>query len=83
MKDFRESVIHLFLMTFLLLFIAWIGVKAMQYRGNYGRMIQDARRFLRENDAATLVRDKVMPFFREKLIPVIERVSSAVKAWFE
>lgn len=83
MKDFRKSVIHLFLMTFFLLFIAWIVVKAMQYRGNYGRMIQDARRFLRENDAATLVRDKVMPFFREKLIPVIERVSSAVKAWFE
>ena len=83
MKDFRKSVIHLFVMTFFLLFIAWIGVKAMQYRGNYGRIIQDARRFLRENDAATLVRDKVMPFFREKLIPVIERVSSAVKAWFE
>lgn len=83
MKDFRKSIIHLFLMTFFLLFIAWIGVKAMQYRGNYGRMIRDARRFLRENDAVTLVRDKVMPFFREKLIPAIERVSNAVKAWFE
>jgi len=83
MKNFQKSVIRLFLATFFLLFIAWIGMKAMQYRGNYERMIRDAQRFLRENDGVAFVRDKVMPFFRDKIIPAIERVSNTVKGWFE
>ena len=83
MKDFRKSVIRLFLTTFFLLFIAWIGMKAMQYHGNYERMIRDAQRFLRENDVVAFARDKVMPFFREKIVPAIERVSDAVKGWFK
>ena len=38
MKDFRRSVIRLFLATFFLLFIAWIGMKAMQYHGDYSQI---------------------------------------------
>jgi len=83
MKDFRKSVIRLFLTTFFLLFIAWIGMKAMQYHGNYERMIRDAQRFLRENDVVAFARDKVMPFFREKIVPAIERVSDTVKGCFK
>ena len=37
MKSFRKSVVRLFLATFFLLFIAWIGMKAMQYHGDYGK----------------------------------------------
>ena len=45
MKDFRRSVFRLFLATFFLLFIAWIGMKAMQYHGDYERMIRDVQRY--------------------------------------
>ena len=83
MKDFRRSVIRLFPATFFLLFIAWIGMKAMQYHGDYERMIRDVQRFLRENDVVRFVRDKAMPFIRGKIIPVIENVINTVKGWFE
>ena len=83
MKDFRRSVIRLFLATFFLLFIAWIGMKAMQYRGDYDRMIRDAQRHLRENDVVAFFRDKAVPFFRGKVIPAIENVVNTVKGWFE
>ena len=45
MKDFRRSVFRLFLATFFLLFIAWIVMKAMQYHGDYERMIRDVQRY--------------------------------------
>ena len=83
MKDFRKSVLRLFLGTFFLLLIAWVGMKAIQYHGDYERMIRDAQRFLRENDVVAFVRDKLMPFFREKVIPAIENVINTVKGWFE
>ena len=83
MKDFRRSVIRLFLATFFLLFIAWIGMKAMQYHGDYERMIRDAQRYLRENDVVRFARDKAMPFIRGKIIPAIGNVVNSVKGWFE
>ena len=70
-KDFRKSVIRLFLATFFLLFIAWIG------------MIRDAQRFLRENDVVRFARDKAVPFLRGKVIPAIGNVVNSVKGWFE
>ena len=82
MKDFRKSVIRLFLATFFLLFIAWVGMKAMQYHGDYERMIRDAQRFLRDNAAVEFVRDKAMPFFRGKVLPAIENAIDTVKGWF-
>lgn len=82
MKDFRKSVIRIFLATFFLLFIAWVGMKAMQYHGNYERMIRDAQRFLRENAVVTFFRDKAMPFFRGKVIPAVENMIHTVKGWF-
>jgi hypothetical protein len=83
MKDFRRSVFRLFLATFFLLFIAWIGMKAMQYHGDYERMIRDVQRFLRENDVVRFVRDKAVPFLRGKVIPAIGNVVNSVKGWFE
>lgn len=82
MKDFRKSVIRLFLATFFLLFIAWVGMKAMQYHGDYARMIRDAQRFLRQNDAVAFVRDKAIPFFQGKIIPATENMINTVKGWF-
>jgi len=83
MKDFRRSVIRLFLATFFLLFIAWVGMKAIQYHGDYERMIRDAQRYLRENDVVRFVRDKAVPFFQRKVIPAVENVINTVKGWFE
>ena len=82
MKDFRKSVVRLFLVTFFLLFIAWVGMKAMQYHGDYERMIRDAQKSLRENGAVAFVRDKAVPFLRVKVIPAIEGVIDALKTWF-
>ena len=75
MKDFRKSVIRLFLTTFFLLFIAWVGMKAIQYHGDYERMIRDAQRFLREND--------VVAFVRDKAVPAIQDAINTVKGWFK
>ena len=75
MKDFRKSVIRLFLATFFLLFIAWVGMKAMQYHGDYERMIWDAQRYLREND--------VVAFVRDKAVPAIQDAINTVKGWFK
>ena len=83
MKDFRKSVSRLFLATFFLLFIAWVVMKAMQYHGDYERMIRDAQRFLRENDVVAFVRDKAVPFFRGKVIPAVENVIHTVQGWFK
>ena len=75
MRDFRKSVSRLFLATFFLLFIAWVGMKAMQYHGDYERMIWDAQRYLREND--------VVAFFRDKAVPAIQDAINTVKGWFK
>ena len=82
MKNFRKSVIRLFLATFFLLFIAWVGMKAMQYHGDYEGMIRDAQRFLRENGIVVFVRNKAIPFIQLKVIPAIENVINTVKGWF-
>lgn len=75
MKSFRKSVIRLFLATFFLLFIAWVGMKAMQYHGDYERMVWDAQRYLREND--------VVGFVRDKAVHAIQDAINTVKGWFK
>ena len=75
MKSFRKSVIRLFLATFFLLFIAWVGMKAMQYHGDYERMVWDAQRYLREND--------VVGFVRDKAVPAIQDAINTVNGWFK
>ena len=75
MKSFRKSVFRLFLATFFLLFIAWVGMKAMQYHGDYERMVWDAQRYLREND--------VVAFVRDKGVPAIQDAINTVKGWFK
>ena len=75
MKDLRRSVFRLFLATFFFLFIAWVGMKAMQYHGDYERMIRDAQRYLREND--------VVGFVRDKAVPAIQDAINTVKGWFK
>jgi hypothetical protein len=75
MKSFRKSVFRLFLATFFLLFNAWVGMKAMQYHGDYERMVWDAQRYLREND--------VVAFVRDKAVPAIQDAINTVKGWFK
>ena len=66
MKSFRRSVFPLFPAALYLLFIAWVGMKAMQYHGDYEKMIRDAQRYLREDDVVRFVRDKAMSITRWK-----------------
>ena len=82
MKSFRRSVIRLFLVTFFLLFVAWVGLKAMQYRGDYGRMLRDAQRYLRDNSVVNFFRDRVIPFIQTRVIPFIEGAINSVKRFF-
>ena len=41
MKDLRRSVIRLFLITFVLLFVAWLGMQYIIYKGDFVRMYTD------------------------------------------
>ena len=82
MKDFRRSVIRLFLATFFLLFVAWVGLKAMQYHGDFERMLRDAQRYLRNNDVVGFFRHKVIPFVQDRVIPFIEGAINSVKRLF-
>ena len=82
MKDFRRSVIRLFLGTFFLLFVAWAGLKAMQYHGDYERLLRDAQGFLRENAVIVFFQRKVIPFLQDKIIPALERAVDAAKGLF-
>lgn len=82
MKNFRRSVIRLFLGMFFLLFVAWVGTKAMQYHGDYERMLRDAQRFLRENAVVGFFQNRAIPFLQEKVVPTIERAINAVKGLF-
>jgi hypothetical protein len=50
-------------------------MKAMQYHGDYERMIRDAQRFLREND--------VVGFVQGKAVPAIQDAINTVKGWFK
>lgn len=48
MDQFRRKLIGLLVTTCLLLFIAWVGLKLMQYRGDWQRMLADGQRWLRD-----------------------------------
>ncbi len=41
MQNFRRSMIRLLFVTVFLLFVAWIALKAMSYRGDWERMYSD------------------------------------------
>ena len=43
MDHFRRSVIRILVGTIVLLFFAWVGLKVMQYNGDYERLVQDWR----------------------------------------
>ena len=44
-QEYHRKMIRLLVGTCLLLFIAWVGLKLMQYRGDYLRMIEDFQRW--------------------------------------
>lgn len=46
MDHFRRSVIRLLVGTIFLLFIAWVGVKLMQYGGDYEKLLLDGRKMV-------------------------------------
>lgn len=46
MRSFRRSVFRLLLATCFLLFVAWVSLKLMQYRGNVDALLADGRRLL-------------------------------------
>ena len=46
MDHFRRSVTRLLVGTIFLLFIAWIGVKLMQYHGDYEKLLLDGRKMV-------------------------------------
>ena len=86
MRDFRRSVIRLLLVTAFLLFGAWLALKAMQYRGDFGRMLEDLRglgvvRFF-EGKVVPWFQERFIPFFREQLGPKVEELARPVREFF-
>ena len=83
MQNFRRSVIRLLLFTAFLLFGAWLALKAMQYHGDVGRMVQDLRglgvvRFF-ENKILPWFSEKLIPFFRDQVGPRVEEFVRPVR----
>ena len=69
MKNFKRSLIRLCLLTFFLLFVAWLGLKMMQYNGDFERMLRDVQRtFEGWGIQIGPVIDKIRQFFK----PVID-----------
>ncbi len=79
MKDLRRSVIRLFLVTFLLLFVAWLCMQYIVYRGDIEGMLRDARHALENNGVYLFIMEKVTPFFRDKVIPWFQGVIESAK----
>ena len=79
MKDLRRSVIRLFLITFVLLFVAWLGMQYIVYKGDFMRMYADARRAVENNGVFLFLKEKVGPFFQDKVIPWLRGVIDSVK----
>ncbi|MBR0367688.1 MAG: hypothetical protein IJH86_04760 [Clostridia bacterium] len=79
MKDLRRSVIRLFLITFLLLFIAWLGMQYIVYKGDLVRMFADARRALEHSGVYLFIKERVVPFFTDRVIPWFAGVIESVK----
>ena len=78
MPSFRRAVIRLLLITAFLLFIAWLAMKAMQYGGDWGKVLRDLvgdtegiERFFKEQvmprlrGAGEFFSDKLGPWARE------------------
>lgn len=79
MNDLRRSVIRLFLITFILLFIAWLGMQYIVYKGDIGRMLLDARHALEHSGVYVFIRGSLVPFFRDKVIPWFAGVIESAK----
>ena len=79
MKDLRRSVIRLFLITFVLLFVAWLGMQYIIYKGDFMRMYADARRAVENSGVFLFLKEKLGPFFQEKVIPWFKGLIDSVK----
>lgn len=74
MDHFRRSVIRLLVGTIFLLFIAWVGMKLMQYGGDYEKMMLDGRKMLEGwGDGFSSVFDRVKTFVQS----LIEKIGLA------
>lgn len=74
MRSFRRSVIRLLLVTCFLLFVAWIGLKFMQYGGDWDRLTRDIQKGLQDVGVVEFFRDRVVPFFQKQVAPKAEDV---------
>ena len=79
MKDLRRSVIRLFLITFVLLFVAWLGMQYIIYKGDFVRMYTDARHAVENSGVFLFLKDKLGTFFQDKVIPWFKGVIDSVK----
>lgn len=87
MPSLRRAVFRLLLLTAFLLFIAWLAMKAMQYGGDWQRVLRDLlgdtsgiERFFNEQVMPRL-RD-VGAYFSEKVGPWVEDAVNGVRSGF-
>lgn len=79
MQSFRRSVFRLLFFTAFLLFVAWIALKLMQYRGDWGRLLEDGQSWLR---GIGIRPDAIVRFFNETVEPKVQEMVQSVRTFF-
>ena len=78
--NFRRAVIRLLLFTGFLLFIAWMSLKLMQYRGDWERLIHDIENCGRSViDRAKPAIDAAKRFIDEHIAPMVENATRFIQ----
>ena len=79
MQNFRRSVFRLLFFTAFLLFVAWIAMKLMLYRGDWNRLLADGQAWLK---GIGIHPDAIVRFFNETVRPKVEEMVQSVRTFF-
>lgn len=79
MKDFRRSMIRLVVFTAFLLIVAWLGLKLMQYHGDWERLIKDGQDWL---NGLGIHPDRIFKSIGDAVGPKVEALMDSVRGFF-
>ena len=73
--NLMRSAIRILIATCFLLFVAWLGMKLMQFGGNWERLFQEA-----QQKAAPFI-ENISSFYNEQILPRIEELVRTVQSF--
>lgn len=79
MQNFRRSVFRLLFFMAFLLFVAWIAMKLMQYRGDWSRLLADGQSWLK---GLGIHPEAISKFFSDTVKPKAEEMMQSVRTFF-